>query len=126
MSPGNPKRTVPGQSLSRELMGSSTSRAAPSIVAINLDNSCVAHTSNLNLRLLTYELGGRRVLRPTVLRLPCLMALHQQRFDGFPVLAGAQFLVCQAVLDVEGGVEIGMRAVATDHTAKRLLVGSVG
>src|SRR5258708_19371025 len=54
------------------------------------------------------------------------MALHQQGFDRFPVLAGAQFLVCQAALDVDGGVEIGVRAVAADHAAKRLLVGSVG
>ncbi len=54
------------------------------------------------------------------------MALHQQGFDRFPILAGTQFLVCQAVLDVDGGVEIGVRAVAADHAAKRLLIRSVG
>jgi len=54
------------------------------------------------------------------------MPAQQQGFDGFPVLAGAQLLVCQAVLDVDGGVEISVRAVATDPTAKRLLVGPVG
>ena len=61
-----------------------------------------------------------------MLLLPLLMPAQQQGFDGFPVLAGAQLLVSQAALDVDGGVEIGMRAVATDHTAKRLLVGPVG
>src|SRR5712692_8332654 len=30
------------------------------------------------------------------------------------------------MLDIDGGVEIGVRAVATDSTAKRLLVGPVG
>jgi hypothetical protein len=54
------------------------------------------------------------------------MPAQQQGFDGFPVLAGAQLLVCQAVLNVDGGVEISVRAVAADPTAKRLLVGPVG
>ena len=53
------------------------------------------------------------------------MPLHQQRFDGFPVLAGAQFIISQTMLDVEGCIEIGVRAETTNHTAKRLLVGSV-
>src|SRR5260370_4422176 len=30
------------------------------------------------------------------------------------------------MLDVDGSIDIGMRAVTTDHTAKRLLVGPVG
>jgi len=54
------------------------------------------------------------------------MSPQEQGFDRFPVFAGAQFLVCQAVLDVDRCVEIGVRALATDHTAKRLLVGPVG
>ena len=54
------------------------------------------------------------------------MSLQQQGFDRFPVLAGTQFIVSPAVLDVRCSVEIGMRAVATNHTAKRLLVGPVG
>src|SRR5258708_5137513 len=54
------------------------------------------------------------------------MSLQQQGFDRFPVLAGTQFAISPAVLDVRCSVEIGVRAVATDHTAKRLLVGPVG
>src|SRR5215471_2155063 len=77
-------------------------------------------------RLRNNRLGGRRVLRPTVLCLPCPMSLHQQGFDGFPVLAGAQFLISQTVLDVGGRIEIGVCTVAADPAAKRLLVGSVG
>src|SRR5712691_10551617 len=83
--------------------------------------------SAFHLRPFTKQPTGRAVgLRPTVLCLPYLMSPHQQSFDRFAVLAGAQFLVTQAVLDVECGVEIGVCAVATDLTAKRLLVGSVG
>src|SRR5215469_15289310 len=54
------------------------------------------------------------------------MSSQQQGFDGFPLLAGAQFLVSPAMLDVDRRIEISVRAVATDHTAKRLLVGPVG
>ncbi len=61
-----------------------------------------------------------------MLLLPLLMPAQQQGFDGFPVLAGAQLLVSQAALDVDGGVEISVCAVAADPTAKRLLVGTVG
>ena len=53
------------------------------------------------------------------------MSPQQQGFDFLPLLAGAQFSVSPAMLDVDRRVEIGMRAVATDHTAKRLLVGPV-
>src|SRR5215470_9529910 len=52
-------------------------------------------------RLRNSRLGGRRVLRPTVLLLPCLMSPQQQGFDCLPVLAGAQFIVSPAVLDVD-------------------------
>ena len=55
-----------------------------------------------------------------------MMPAHQQGFDRFAVLAGAQCHVPQTVRDVEGGVEIGLRTVAADPTAKRLLVGPVG
>ena len=54
------------------------------------------------------------------------MSLHEQDFDRFPVLASAQFSVSPAMLDVDRCVEIGVRAVAADPTAKRLLVGPVG
>ena len=54
------------------------------------------------------------------------MPAHKQGFDGFPDLAGAQLVVSPAMLDVDGGIEIGMCLKATDHTAKRLLVGPVG
>ena len=54
------------------------------------------------------------------------MSLHEQGFDCLPLLAGAQFSVSPAMLDVDRRVQIGMRAVPTDHTAKRLLVGPVG
>ncbi len=54
------------------------------------------------------------------------MSLQQQGFDRFPVLAGTQFAISPAVLDVRCSIEIGVRAVTTDHTAKRLLVGPVG
>jgi hypothetical protein len=48
------------------------------IVATHMD------ISSVDLRPLTNELGGRRVLRPTVLLPPCFMTLH----DGFlPALA---------------------------------------
>ena len=53
------------------------------------------------------------------------MSLHEQGFDGFPVLAGTQFAISPAVLNVDRCVEIGMCAMTTDHTAKRLLVGPV-
>jgi len=96
------------------------------IVAKSLDKYCLAYTLDLDLRPLTNELGGRRVLRPTVLYLPCLMSPQQQGFDFLPLLAGAQFSVSPAMLDVDRRVEIGMRAVATDHTTKRLLVGPAG
>src|SRR5215469_3084877 len=76
-------------------------------------------------RLRNSRLGGRRVLRPTVLLLPLLMPLHEQGFDCLPILAGAQFSVSPAMLDVDRCVEIGVRAVATDSTAKRLLIRSV-
>ena len=54
------------------------------------------------------------------------MPAHQQGFDHFPILTGAQFIISPAVLDVDGRIEIGVCAVATDPTAKRLLVGPVG
>src|SRR5258708_10980129 len=54
------------------------------------------------------------------------MSLHEQGFDGFPVLAGTQFIVSPAMLDVDRCVEIGMRAMTANLTAKRLLVGPVG
>ncbi len=54
------------------------------------------------------------------------MSLQQYSFNCFPVLAGAQFIISPAMLDVERCVEISVRAVTTDHTAKRLLVGPVG
>src|SRR5215469_5237024 len=76
-------------------------------------------------RLRNSRLGGRRVLRPTVLLFPLLMPAHQQGFDGFPILAGAQFLISQAAPDVEGCVEIGVHAVTANLAAKRLLVGPV-
>jgi hypothetical protein len=44
----------------------------------------------------------------------------------FPVLAGAQFTISPSVLDIDRRIEIGVRAVTTDHAAKRLLVGPVG
>ena len=54
------------------------------------------------------------------------MPAQQQGFDRFPTPAGAQFLVPQAVLDVEGRIEVGVRAVTADPAAKRLLIWSVG
>jgi hypothetical protein len=54
------------------------------------------------------------------------MSQQQQSFDGFPVLAGAQFVVSPAMPDVDGRIQISMRSVATDPTAKRLLIRSVG
>jgi hypothetical protein len=54
------------------------------------------------------------------------MSLDEQGFDGFPILAGAQFLVSQAVLNVESGIEISVCVVAADPAAKRLLGGPVG
>src|SRR5947209_19361182 len=54
------------------------------------------------------------------------MTLHQQGFDGLPILAGVQFLVSQAMLNIDSRIEISMCTVATDHAAKRLLVMTIG
>jgi hypothetical protein len=97
------------------------------IVAKSLDKYYIAYTLDFNLRPFTKQPTGRAVgLRPTVLLLPLLMSLQQQGFDRFPVFAGAQFIVSPAMLDIDRRIEIGVRAVPTDHTAKRLLVGSIG
>ena len=76
-------------------------------------------------RLRNSRLGGRRVLRPTVLLLPLPMPPQKQGFDCFPVFAGAQFIISPATLDVDRRIEISVRAVAADATAKRLLVRPV-
>lgn len=53
------------------------------------------------------------------------MALQKQGFHLFAILANLQFPISQAVLDIGGGVEISMRPLPTDPTAKRLLIGPV-
>src|SRR6266536_1467116 len=65
-------------------------------------------------------------LRPTVVCLPVVMALQEQRFDGCPVLAGTQLLIIPAVRQVGRCIQIGMRLLPTDDTTKRLLVGAIG
>src|SRR5713226_8096936 len=95
------------------------------IVAKNLDKEDLCPNSSLSPTPVDERTGRAVGLRPTVLCLPYLMPLHQQGFDCFPVLAGAQFLVSPAMLDVDGRVEIGVCLETADHTAKRLLIRSV-
>ena len=46
------------------------------------------------------------------------MPAHQQGFDGFPILAGAQFLVSQTALDIEGCAQIGVHAVTANLVSR--------
>ncbi len=54
------------------------------------------------------------------------MPSQEKRLDFLPVRAGPQFCIIQAALNIGRGVEISMCLIATDSTAKRLLVGPVG
>src|SRR5713226_1768009 len=97
------------------------------IVAKNPGKWKICPDLRLDLRPFTKQPTGRAdTLRVPVLLAPCCMPLHEQGFDCFPALAGAQFIISPSMLDVDGGIEISMRTVATDHAAKRLLVGPVG
>src|SRR5450755_3663065 len=65
-------------------------------------------------------------LRPTVFLLPYLVPLHEHGFDLFFAYASVQFLVPQSPGQICRRIVIGMGVIATDDTAKRLLVRTIG
>src|SRR5207248_7816980 len=90
-------------------------------------NRTFAQTPSLHLRLFTKQPTRRAVgLRPTVLFAPCCMSLHEQGFDFLLVLACLQFDILEPPGKIGRGVEISVERVATDDTAKRLLIGTMG
>ncbi len=54
------------------------------------------------------------------------MPFQEKPLDFLPVVAGPQFRIIQAALNIERGVAISVRLIVTDPTAKRLLVGPIG
>ena len=53
------------------------------------------------------------------------MSLYEQGFDSLSILTGAQLSIPHTMGNIDGGVGVGMGAMPTDLTAKRLLIGSI-
>ena len=55
-----------------------------------------------------------------------LCPLKQHGFDLAFLVTGGHFLISPSRSEIERSVVIGMILIAADHTAERLLIGSIG